>query len=798
MLLFNLIKVTIRNIKKDKVYSYSNIAGLSIGISCSLFILMYVYNELSYDRYHKNAKNIYRIVTVITEPDNAFTWAVAQIPLAEELINNYSEIKNAVRFFEAGSGMFKNNEKKFQEDKFYLVDSTVFEMFSYDFIAGNPASALNMPYSIVLTESVAKKYFDDLSIALGSSIQNQYNEEFKITGIIKDVPYNSHFRFDALISKSTMPALIGGWTSFGVYTYIQVQDGYDIKRLSEILDNIIKVKAQPEFEKVQSKIKYQLQPILDIYLHSKVDDEAEKGGDVSYVYIFSSIGLFLLLMSSINYTNLTITRSLQRAKEIGLRKVLGSQRSELFKQFIVESFVITVIALLISLVIIAVFLPAFNGMANKQIPITYLLDKWVIVGLAFIVFFITWVGGSYPALYLSRLNPVQALKSKVNFKKNTISLSSFLILIQFTISVFMIIVTLLVYNQMEYIRDKDLGFDKNNTVRLEVNQIDLREKIQFLVQRLKQLPEIENVGFANSSPGKRIGKLMFSIEDNENKLVERGVDLFVADFNFIKTMGIEIVSGRDFSHASPSDTLYAVIVNQAMVKRMAWENPIGKRMFLKNVQGNVIEKQVIGVIEDYHQNSLYNPIEPLMIVLGPSVQYVFVRISALSVEESIRAIKVVWDEVFPNTAFDYVFLDQDFLTQYHDDEKRQKLLTLFAIITVIIACLGLLGLAAFTTHQRMQEIAIRKINGATISNLIILLVKNFLILMAASIAMAIPLSFYFIEEWLQNFAYRVNLNEQWPVYFISVFLAFVMIAVSLGYYVIKAAMANPIDALRNE
>jgi putative ABC transport system permease protein len=799
MLFINILKISIRNIRKYKVYSILNISGLTIGITCSLLMLMYILNELSYDRYHKHADNIYRIVTTIQETDNAFTWAVAQIPLAEELVNNYPEVKHAVRFYEAGKGIFKNGEKQFYEEEFFLADSSVFDVFSYEFISGNPAKALVAPYSIVLTETVAKKYFDDVQSCLGLSIQNQYGEEFKITGIIKDIPVNSHFRFDALISKSTLPKLQGGWAVFGVYTYILLPEGYDIKKMYGILGEIIRKKIQPEFQKSQAKISYQLQRITDIHLYSRIEDEPEAGGDISYVYIFITIAIFLLIMASINYINLATASSIQRTKEVGIRKVLGSQRSQLVFQFIAESFLITLVALFLSLLLVYVMLPSFNELANRQFSFANILQTPTLLGLGGIVLFIAIVGGSYPALYLSGFNPVTVLKGKLATSRGQVSLRSALVIVQFSISVFMLISTLLVFKQLAYIQNKDLGFDKDKVIRLSITEVDLQQKIQVLVERLKQLPDVESVGFASTSPGKRIGKLLFSIEDNEGKQIERGVDLFVADFDFIKTMGMRIIRGRDFSRNTISDTAHAVIINEAMVKRMGWENPIGKKMFLNGSQeGGVEMKNVIGVIQDYHQNSLYNPIEPLVITLGPTVQYVFIRVGNGSTQQAITSIEAVWKNIFSANSFQYSFLDEDFDSQYKADEKRQKIFTLFTIITLIIACLGLLGLVAFTTLQRNKEMGVRKITGASTASLVVLIAKDFFVLVAISILLAAPAAWYFTDDWLQNFTYRIELENQWFTFVLSALLTFIITFSALAYHVVKAALANPIDALRDE
>lgn len=795
----NLLKVAIRNILKDKTYSALNIAGLTIGIASSLFLFMYILHELSYDRYHKNARNIYRVVSNIKEPDNAFTWAVAQIPLAEELRDNYPEVKNAVRFFGMERTLYKNDDKQFYEEEFYLADSTVFDMFTYPLLHGDAATALDEPFSIVLTEKTASKYFADVSQAVGHSIQNQQGEEFKITGVLKDIPLNSHFLFDALISRNTQPQRQGGWGGFGVFTYILLPDDYDVSKMYASLDKVIRERVNPIFEQFGITIKYELQPILDIHLYSKIQDEAEAGGDISYIYIFASVAIFMLVIACINYMNLATARSVNRAREVGVRKVMGSRRRQLIAQFITESVVITLAALVVSIILIYAFLPSFNSLANKSLPFGYILQTPVIVALLAIILFVGVAGGSYPAFYLSGFNPVAVLKGKVSGRGGSALFRKFLVVFQFGISIFMLISTLVVYDQLQYMRNKDLGFDKERVVVLSLDERELRAKSQVLVNRLRQVPEVASVGMAATSPGQGINKLLLQVEDRDGKLVDRGVDLYSADHDFVKTMGMKIVKGRDFSRDVVSDTTYAVLVNEAMVERMGWDDPIGKKFVAQgDGPGSAIEKRVVGVVKDYHQNSLYDPIEPLMIYLDDDNGNVFIRTGAGDPRESVEAIERVWKEVFPTYTFAYTFLDADFNSQYKADEKRSQIFTVFSAMTIVIACLGLLGLAAFTTEQRTKEIGIRKVIGASIPHLVGLVSREFFLLVGIGMVLAFPVAWYFTSGWLANFAYRIALTEAWPTFVLSAVLALVITLLTVGFHVVRAASANPVNSLRDE
>lgn len=790
----NLVKIALRNLLKAKAYSAINILGLTIGITCSLFLLMYIMDELSYDRYHVNAKNIYRVVSDIKEPDNAFVWSVVQRPLAIELRDNYPEVINAVRFNGMDRSLYRNGEVQFYEDDFQLTDSTVFDMFTYEFIAGDQATALDAPFSLVLTERTAKKYFANPADALGQSLTNEQNEEFKITGVMKDVPMNSHFRFDGMVSSGTRPQFLGGWGGFGTTMYIQLPDNYDLSKMYTSLDKIIVEKVNPIFEAVGIKVKYQLQPIVDIHLHSKIADEAEGGGDISYIYIFSAVAGFMILIACINYMNLATARSANRAKEVGLRKVMGSARRMLIAQFLTESVVVTVISLVLSLVVIYLALPGFNTLANKQLPFSYILQTPVLLSLVGIILVTGILGGSYPAFYLSGFSPLSVLKGKLASKGGSAVFRKVLVVTQFALSIFMLISTLIVFDQLQFLREKDLGFDKENVVRFGVDRRSSRGQRDELAQQLRQLPSVLAVGRADASPGQGIGKNLFQVEDAEGKMVDRGVDVYGADFDFIDALGMKVVAGRNFSKDNPADTNLAVLVNESMVTRMGWKDPLGKKF----VSGDNFNRQVVGVVKDYNQNSLYDPIEPLMIMCAPRPRNFFVRLAPGDPQTSIAALEKEWKELFPNQPFQYNFLDADLDSQYQADKKRSQIFTAFSGLTIVIACLGLLGLAAYTTEQRTKEIGVRKVIGASVNGLVFLVSKEFFILVAVGMLLAFPAAWFFTDRWLQNFAYRIQVGDEWGTFVVSAVLAMVITLITVGYHVVRAALANPVNALRDE
>lgn len=794
-MLKNLIIIALRNIRKDKTYSAINILGLTVGITCSVFLLMYILDELSYDRYHKDADNIYRVISNIKEPDNAFTWAVAQIPLAEELRDNYPEVKNAVRFFGLGRTLYKNGEKTFYEEKFFLADSTVFDMFDYEFLYGDINTALDKPNSIVLTQKMAKKYFDK-DDAVGMSLQNQAGDTYNVTGVIEDVPLNSHFIFDALISRSTMPGYQGSWGNFGVFTYVQLPVNYDLAKMDTSLLKVIKEKVDPIFAEFGITIRYELQRITDIHLHSRIQDEAEEGGDISYIYVFGAVAGFMLIIACINYMNLATARSAGRAKEVGIRKVMGSQRIQIMTQFITESVLLALIALVVSLILIYGMLPLFNQLSNKELPFSYVTQAPVMLSLFGIVIFVGVVGGSYPAFYLSGFSPVNVLKGKGSTKGGNAIFRKFLVVVQFSISIFMLISTLIVFDQLQFMRDKDLGFSKERLLHIELSGDELFEKSSVIVERLRQTPGIAMASTTGAAPGQGIGKNLMKVEDNEGKMTDRGVDLFTADYDFVNTMGMTVVQGRNFSRDVSSDTTFAILVNESMVKRMGWDNPIGKKFAFGG--GPNPNKEVVGVVKDYHQNSLYDEIEPLIIILRAKNRNILLKTSEGDVRQSIANIEKTWNEVNPTYPMEYTFLDQDFNSQYKSDEKRSQIFTAFSILTITIACLGLLGLAAFTTEQRYKEIGVRKVIGASVKGLVVLMSREFFVLVGIGMVLAFPAAWYFTDTWLQNFAYRIQLTGEWVTFIVSALLAFAITLITVGFHVVRAASANPVNALRDE
>jgi len=680
---------------------------------------------------------------------------------------------------------------EFYEEDIYMVDSTFFDVFTYEFIEGDMETALDGPNNIVLGRSMATKYFGDES-AIGKQFADDQDRNFIVTGVMEDAPTNSHIIFDALIGWDVSERRATSWGNFGVFTYIQLPQAYDIEELNPKFDSVLSMHVNPIFERMGITINYELQKITDIHLHSKIQDEAESNGDITYVYIFSSIALFMLIIAAINYMNLATARSSKRAKEVGMRKVMGSHRGQLISQFLTESIVLSVFSLILSLGLIYLLLPFFNDLAGKTMGFSVLLEPNYIFALLFIVALIGISAGSYPALYLSGFKPVDVLKGRGSSSVSQSGLRKTLVVFQFSISVFMLISTLIVYAQLQFLRDKDLGFSKDHVALISFTTRGQMEKFSALKNELDQIPEIEMVAVASAVPGEGISKIIMNVEENDGSMIEKGVDFFVADYDFVPTMGMEIVKGRNFSREILFDTVGATLANEAMVARMSWDEPIGKKITLG--ENNLT---IVGVLKDYHQNSLYDEIEPLVIIFSENRRNVFIKTTG-DVRSVMNKAELAWDKVYPNAGFEYSFLDQDFDSQYDADKRRGKIFTLFSGLTLTIACLGLLGLISFTAEQRTKEIGIRKVHGASVGATITLISKEFVIMITIATVIAIPVAFYFMYEWLQSFAYKIVLTQQIDLFLIGALMAFVITLATVAFHTQRAALANPVDALREE
>jgi len=790
----NLLLVAIRNFKRDKWYSLLNIVGLMIGITFSVFLIFYIKDELSYDRYNVKADRIYRVGADIKEAERAGGKnASTQFALVPQLRKEYPELEEAVRFIGVGKTLYRNGALNLYEDKVFLADSNLFKVFTYSFIEGDARTALVEPNSMVLTESVAEKYFGRAHGVVGKTLQDEKGGIFKITAVLKDVPTNSHLIFHALVSMGVPPNYYNNWGAFGAYSYVLLKPNTDVAGLEKKMLSLYDKFLAPVFKPFNVKIHYLLEPITDIHLHSVSGNEPEQLGSMSYIYVFSAVAVFMLLIACINYMNLTTARSARRAKEIGIRKVTGSSRRQLILQFLAESALTALVAMVLSLVLIAVLLPVFNSLSGKSIDLHSLLRPDTILTLLGIILFVGILGGSYPAFYLSKFNPVGVLKGSLSKSSGNVTLRRVLVVVQFSIAMIMLICTLVVYNQLQYLRNVDLGFNQQQVVSLTANaNSDIRSNIKAFVGTLRKNPAIIATSTSQSRPGQGSNFNLWSIETKKG-VTQEGIANYAVDENYFGTLGMQLRAGRNFTN--PGDTLHSIIVNEAMVKRFGWDQPIGKHVKYPGDTSS-FAFEVVGVVRDFNQSSLYNPITPLILFYRPNDNNIQVKLRAAEIPTTLAEIGKAWKASFPELPFSYTFLDQDFFSQYSADQKRGQIFTAFSVLTILITCLGLLGLIAFTTEQRQKEISIRKVMGAGVGQIVPMITRNFVLLVGISCLIAIPVASIFMNQWLKLFSYNTGLTPAPFLYSVLGVLGITLLTVI--YHSVRAAMANPVNGLRSE
>jgi putative ABC transport system permease protein len=789
-MLKNLIKTAFRHILKHFGYSILNILGLTLGITSALFLIIYVADEVSYDHYNEKADRIYRVSSKITEPDDQFTWIVAQIPFGPQVVKDYPEVQSYVRFIPMNRSLFKYEDKEFNEENFFYVDSTLFDIFTYKVIKGEIKSALRDPKKIILTERIAKRYFGSTD-PIGKTLTTGTNT-FEVTGVIQDVPANSHFSFDAVAARNNMPKDLGSWGNFGVYTYLLFPENFDVKAFQTKMQGMYDAYMKTIFESMKIKIEYILEPLTRIHLYSTNANEPKPTGSITYVYIFGIIAIFLVLIAAMNYMNLATARSTRRAREVGLRKVVGSRRTPLILQFLSESLVFTVISLIISIILIIILLPKFNQLTGKMFDLHVLYSPVVMLSLLAVVIIVGIFGGSYPAFFLSRFSPVTVLKGTITQGSAGSLFRKVLVVIQFGVSVIMIICTLIVFKQLNYMKTMPQGFDQENVISLQLNG-PMTRKYPVLKQVLHDNPNIKYVTSTNSAVGEGSGKLIFSVETDQG-MTQKGINFAVVDYDFIDALGIKMASGRNFQKDMPSDTLTSVIVNETFVNRMGWKEPIGKK--IEAGDANTLRARVIGVMKDYHQTGMYNGIESLLLAYRPLNEVVYIKLSGTETKSTLSYIENKWKEIFPDQPFAYTYLTERFNRQFEADEKRGLIFTIFTLLAILIACLGLFGLASYMVEQRTKEIGIRKVFGANENTILGLISKDFLLLVSIGIFIAVPVSYYFMHHWLQNYVYRTTIGA--PLILMAALLTIVITFATISYKAYQAATMNPARSLKTE
>jgi len=806
----NYIKIAFRNLTKNKVISFINLFGLTVGLACCLLITLYIINELSYDKYNKHAKNIYRVTRTFNNSEGVVSLRLSTVspPFGYYLPTDFPEIRKMTRLLDIGTNPTKYKEKIFNEKNIFFADENLFDVFTVKVLRGNPKSALYNPFSVMLTEEMAKKYFGDED-PMDKTIRFNNQYDAKVTGIYEAFPSNAHMHPQMLVSFNTLKdtAVYGAeklrtnWGNNSFFTYLLMPDNFSPDNMIARFPAFIDKRMAGEEYIGQQPSKFTtigLQKLTDIHLHSHSDFEAEPNGDITRVYIFSAIALFILLIACINYMNLSTARSALRAREIGIRKVIGASRKELIAQFLGESILICWAAIILAGILTYYALPWLNKISGQELSMDTLMHPGLITVLFLIPFVVGIVSGIYPALFMSSFQPVKTLKGLFKIDGGTISFRKVLVIFQFSIGIILIITTIVVFEQLQFIQRKSLGFDRERVITMGYTTEVARQYESFRNELL------QNSVFKSMTRSSRIptGRLLdnmgaSTVSGDSLRPVVADIKFVSSDHDFTSTFGIPMVAGRYFSRDYGTDTA-SFVINESSVKALGWKNAneaVGKDFKYGNQRG-----RIIGVINDFHFESMHQPIVPIIMVMFPPSRPYFnnlsIKITGNNISQALSYLEKTWKKYFPDTPVDYTFLDENFDKLYQAEQRQATLFTGFACIAIFIACLGLFGLSAFAITQRIKEIGIRKVLGADVSTIVALLSKDFLKLVGIAAILAFPIAWYFMNNWLQDFAYRINMP--WWVFIIAGIAAALIALITISFQALKAAIANPIKSLRTE
>ncbi|MEN8250207.1 MAG: ABC transporter permease [Bacteroidota bacterium] len=806
----NYLKVAVRNLFRQKFYTTINISGLSIGIAISLLIAFYVYDELSYDKFHTDADRIHQIYLKAMLQGKPIEGANTCAPIAFTSREELAGVADATRITQWRDVVFRYEDKIFSEKKLLLADSNFFSFFTFELLEGNPDKILNEPYQIILTEKTALKYFGytvgsdespiGKSLTMGSARRN-----CEVVGIVKNPPANSHFTFDMIysmmswdFSQRTM------WTSNSLYSYVKLHKDVDPDVVSKAMLAMSDKYVGPEIEqylgmslqewrdKGAGEYAYYIQPMLDLHLHSRVEGNIEGSGDIAYVYLLSAISIFIILIACINFINLSTARATNRAKEVGIRKTVGAYKSGLINQFLVESLILSFVSTLIAVVLLTLALPSFNQISGKSIEISQLLTPLFLVTIFLVVLIVGLLAGSYPAFYLTSFKPTEVLKGKIRKGAKGGWVRSSLVVLQFTISISLIVSTLVIYKQLKLVQEKNLGFNKENILLIDNTRV-LGESKTVFKNRLKSLSSVVNAGVSNLVPP-NVGSNSVHFPNGKQDEGELLFQIY-ADHDFLETLEIKLVEGRYFSEDFPSDT-GAVIINKKALEVYGWESIEGNKLAEPTQEGAMRFFEIVGVTEDFNFSSLKFEIEPLAIFLSTQGTLMPVRLSPGNINAKITDIEAIWNEMAPEEPFEYTFVDENFNEQFRAEQRFGKIFILFTSLAIFIASLGLLALATFVAEQRSKEIGIRKALGASVPTIVVLLSKEFTRLVMIAIVISIPAVILLMNWWLQNFAYKTDIGVL--SFVLGGVLALILSWFTVSYQSIKAAITNPTNALRYE
>ncbi len=788
----NYLKTAWRNLMKNKVFSLINILGLTIGITVCMMIFLFIMNEFSVDDFQEKGDNIYRVMRSYDATKEPVPYLSG--PYAPALRNDFSaDIKQAVRVMPSND-MFVVGNRSFNEKKVYIADSDFFSLFSFPLLLGNAATALNDPHSLVLTETTAKKYFGSADNAMGKVIEMDKNLQLKVTGIAKDVPSNSHLDFDMVVPIETFTHNGGFnvWINNSMFVYVLLNQHTNVAQLENKFAPFMQKYMGDDMKQYGMHFTLLLTPLKNIYFEQASSFDNVKHGDKTVVYIFISIAILILLIACINFMNLSTIRAVERSKEVGLRKVLGALRNNLVWQFIGESLLLVTISCILSIGLLQLLMPWYNNLLGYSLNVSW-SSLPIYLFLAGTIIIVGFLAGSYPAFFMSNFSPIQALKGKLRLGKGGSAFRQVLVIVQFSISVFLMVCTIVIFNQMSYVRNKHLGYDQSQTAVIRIDNNDIYNNRIVFKHALEANNNIQSVSLMSGEPGGFFDLYGFRAEGHSAQFDARTE---FADFEYVKTLGLKIIAGRDFSPQYATDTTDAVLINHTAATKLGWtpEQAIGKQ--IKNTIYDSLPRRVIGVIEDFNFLSLKENMDALVISPREDHRVALIKFKPGNIQSSLETIKNEYNKAAPQYPFEYSFLDQKFDELYKKDLRQQTILTVFAGMAIFIACLGLFGLASFTATKRIKEIGVRKVLGSSVQNIVVLLSKDLLkpVIIAACIAM--PLGYYAMNKWLQNFAYKTSL--QWWIFLLAAVITFGIALITVSIKAIKAAVANPVKSLRTE
>ena len=806
---FNYLKIALRNIQRQKFYAFINITGLTIGFITSLLIVLYIVDEFSYDRFHNDAELIYRVNLFGRMSGQEFNSSYSSAPVAASFVEEIPEVEQGCRIAPWADISIVYMEDAYTEKTVLLADSNFFDFFSFNLIQGNPKTVLSKPNSLVLTETAANKIFG--YAGPGDSSPIGQNLEFgidkwacAITGIVEDPPPNSHFHFSMILSMGSWDYSRNPvWVSNSLLTYIKLNENADWQYVETKFPEMVRKYIGPqvqqylgisfdEFIDEGGAYGFYLQPLLDIHFSPEADLHLEPGGNMKTIYLLISIVLFIIVIACINFMNLSTARFSGRAKEVGVRKSVGGSISSLRIQFLIESVFYTLVSLILAQIVLTFILPQFNVLSGKLLTIKVLYNFYYLTGILFLVFIVGLLAGSYPAFYLTSFRPAEVLRGRIKSGMKSKGIRRILVIFQFTMSIGLIICTLLIYKQLQYLQNKDFGFDKNNVLVIRNAELLGSGKIAFIEELLK-LPEVVNASVCNLVPPDVNYSDVFRPRGEDTQ--ERGSNYCIVDEDFLKTLKLSMVDGRFFSKEFPSDSR-AIVINEAAARLLGWENPVGQKLQTLWEENDEDVREVIGVVKDYNFQSLEEEITSLIIFLGTEGNNLLVRLTPGDVNRKINLIQSKWKSFAHGTSFDYSFIADNFNAKFRKEQQLSKIFLVFTCLAIIIASLGLLGLATFTAEQRSKEIGIRKAMGASSDSIVKLMSLEYLKLIFISFIIAIPLSYGMINWWLKNFAYKTNLGV--TSFLIGGVIALFIAILSVSYQSLKAASRNPVKALRYE